>query len=282
MTNLVSRQAQPSSAPAAMANAIAGVTGQLPDVLQLCNAVAAAGEMLPRAYQGKPGAVLLAKMWADQHGVDLFTAIQNIDIIDGKPWVKTQMRIELAVNKGFEFRVTESSVERCTVEVWRHGKRVGDPITACFDDRPRRLKTNKGAPTPWALHPDDMLFAEACRKADRRYVRTAAGMIDAEQDYQSDDDSDPVDVIHSVDVDEAPVESPPVAADQPQVMDGGELRELISHRKSRSVTVPKALRAVQARWPDGGFADLDRVAADDQALDFVLGWIEQEGNSDDG
>lgn len=154
----------------------------LSEVERVCNMIATAGDLTPPAYRGKPGAVLLAKLWGDANGVDLFTAIQNISPIEGRPYVSAEMRVALAVAKGFEFRTIEATREVCTLEVWRAGVQIGT-VTARFSDQPRKLKTAKGYDTPWATHPDDMLFAEACRKADRRHVRTGAALIDAGQDY---------------------------------------------------------------------------------------------------
>lgn len=154
----------------------------LSEVERVCNMIAAGGEMVPPAYRGKPGAVLLAKLWADAHGVDLFTAVQNISPIEGKPYVAAEMRVAMAVAKGFEFRVIESTREVCTLRVIRGDQMLGE-VTCSISDSPRRMTYSNGKPTPWASHPDDMLFAEACRKADRRFVKTAAALLDRSQDY---------------------------------------------------------------------------------------------------
>ncbi len=310
MTDLVIHSDQSPPTPQALAPILGG---QLPETLQLCNAIAAAGELIPPFYRGKPGAVLLAKLWADKHAVDLFTAIQNIDIIDGKPWVKIALRIELAIGRGFEFKVTTTNDEQCTVEVWNTTggipKQIGDPITARFDDRTRRLKYNSGKATPWALHPADLLFAEACRIADRRYVRTAAGMID-NADNPDPDDHDPVatisatttpppDLIDTITL--APPDThtaPPLPAQEPPATftpdipdrapepqpeategrkTGDELRALITGHPSRLVSAPKGIRATHEAFPDADLADYDKIAAHDGAHDFTLDWIARGG-----
>jgi len=257
-------------------HAIAGVSGQLPEVLQLCNAIASAGDLIPVAYRGKPGAVLLAKMWGDKHDVDIFTAVQNIDVIDGKPWVKTQMRIELAVARGFEFKVTETTTELCTVEVWNHSggvpKRIGDPITARFDDRPRNLKYKSGKPTPWALHPDDMLFAEACRKADRRYVRTAAGMIDAEQDYD-EPEADPLDIIDGQHPHEVPAEFDDEFDDEPpdaEIVDDDEPEPSITEEELRKAAKVGDLLRAASKLGAGGVALVADIVQDQDLARAVL------------
>jgi hypothetical protein len=156
----------------------------LAEIERICNMIATGGEMVPPAYRGKPGAVLLAKLWADANRIDLFTAMQNISPIEGKPYVSAEMRVQMAVAKGFEFRVIQSTREVCTLQVVRAGEVLGE-VTCSIGDQERKLRTSSGKPTSWANHPDDMLFAEACRKADRRFVRTAAALLDAGQDYDA-------------------------------------------------------------------------------------------------
>lgn len=56
-----------------------------------------------------------------------------------------------------------------------------------------------------------------------------------------------------------------------------ELRASITVHKSRDVTVPKAMKAVQSQFPNEDLATLEAVVADPQALDWLLGWIERGG-----
>lgn len=151
---------------------------------RICNAVAAAGEIVPGHFRDRPGAVMLAKMWADANDVDLLTAVQNLSIMDGRLFVSAALRVQMATRLGFEFRPIESTREVCTLEVWR--EECKGSVTCRFDDQPRRLKYKSGAPTPWSLYADDMLFAEACRKADRRFVKTASALIDSVRFYEDD------------------------------------------------------------------------------------------------
>lgn len=244
---VVVRQAQPSAAPAQVTQALAGVTGQLPEVLQLCNAIADAGDLAPPAYRGKPGAVLLAKIWADAHDVDVFTAMQNVYPIEGKPFVSAEMRVALATQAGYEFRTIECTDEVCTIEVWQHRhtsghgltpRLVGNPVTCRFDDRPRRLKYASGKATPWATHPADMLLAEASRKADRRYVKTAAVLVDTAQDL---DDTEPAATVD--DLVEVLAPEAEQAAPVEQVYDEGE-------RAASGERNPRAAAAVETPEAD--------------------------------
>lgn len=288
---LVSRQALARPAPAPPP-----LTTNLSEVERVCNMIASGGEMVPVAYRGKPGAVLLAKLWGDANGVDLFTALQNISPIEGRPYVAAEMRVALAVAKGFEFRTTRATRESCTVEVWRGTERLGT-VTARFSDQPRKLKTAKGYDTPWATHPDDMLFAEACRKADRRHVRTAAALLDAGQDY--DPAPDPLMVLAAQATtvtpdgnvvaigDDEPTEDEladdTVEAEVVDDMATTEGREaaLLAYAKARGLTSPKVSTLKQA-------AEIARHAglpvpatlaqlcdpANDQLYQAVVDWIE--------
>ena len=205
MTDLVPLQSRHAPAPnGTVMPAPAAPLANLGEVERWCNMIASGGEIVPPAYRAKPGAVLLAKLWGDANGVDVFTAMQNISIVEGRTFVSAEMRVAMGTARGFEFRVTESTREVCTVEVWR-GADLRGSITARYDDMPRKLQYKSGAATPWKLHPDDMLFAEACRKADRRYVKTAAALLDAGQDYTVQRDA--------LDVLAAPAPAPDTAGD---------------------------------------------------------------------
>ena len=274
---IVVRQQPTPSVPAA---GIAGITGELSEVERVCNMVASAGDMCPVAYRGKPGAVLLAKMWADRHGVDLLTAVQNVYPIEGRPFVSAEMRVALAVDAGVEFRVTESTAEVCTIEVWgpdnhvdEHGvhrdRSLRGKVTCRFDDRPRKLKTAKGHDTPWALHPDDMLFAEACRKADRRYVKTGAALIDTGQDYDDDPVADPVTVLAPADT------TDPADVVEAEIVDENvvaDVRALLIDKGVKAATLTKWLNA------EHGLGSIDDLAtADPGVVEAAFTWINSHG-----
>jgi len=247
------------TAPTAPPPAITGLGGALPEVLQLCNAIAAGGELVPKDYRGKPGAVLLAKMWADAHGVDLFTAVQNIYLIQGKPYVSAAMRVALATDAGFELKVIESNREVCTIEVWQHRSAsdvlpiLRGAVTSRLDEMPAKTLSKDN----WTNHPDDMLFADACRKADRRYVKTAAALLDAAQDYA--DEPDPLDVIADT---PEPDADPPVDA---EIVEADEAPELTEEDLRSVAKVADLLRAAGELRGEGVALVADIVADQDLA-----------------
>jgi hypothetical protein len=200
MTDLVlsSRQANGAAAHPAAATA-----RPFSEVMEQCNAIASAGELIPVCYRGKPGAVLLAKMWADRHlDGDLFTTMQHIVPINGKPYVSAEMRVELASAKGYDILVLESDDSHCRLQVTDPKGRTSTVLAIMPDwDTPTRadIEVRPAAPDlrkdTWKDRASDMLYALGCRVADRRLVRSGAALLDAAQDYTTE--PDPLDVLTS-------------------------------------------------------------------------------------
>lgn len=255
----------------------------LSEVERICNMIASGGEMVPPAYRNKPGAVLLAKMWGDANGVDLFTAIQNISPIEGKPYVSAEMRVAMAVAKGFEFRVIESTRHVCTLRVIRGGETLGE-VTCSIGDQPRKLKTSSGKPTPWEIHPDDMLFAETCRKADRRFVRTAAALLDAGQDYEPDHEPEPEQALSAAldavelqpepepEPDEAELIDEPEPATAEAIDDYVSADHLLSAASVAGLSRPRLLKHAQLQlgWSGG---TIDDIVSDQHVAALLLAAI---------
>lgn len=157
---------------------------------------ASATGFVPAAFANKPGACLLAMDWAAKNGLDDLTALQGLHVIDGKPSVSAALRVELATRGGFEFRVLVTNDQECSLDVYDHRSgterklTLDEPITVLITQIPpyRFNPTKNGKESNWVLYPADMLFAGACRIADRRYVKTSAALIDARQDYDDIDD----------------------------------------------------------------------------------------------
>lgn len=183
----------------------------LSETERVCNMIASGGDMVPPAYRGKPGAVLLAKLWADKNGVDLLTAVQNVYPIQGKPYVAAEMRVELASLKGYEIEVVTSTSRRCELEVTTP-KGKTRRVVAAMPDQPEEegegLIFVQPAPEDlrkqtWKERTSDMLYALACRIADRRLVRSGAALLDTAEDYN---EPDPVAVLTQAPA-SAPVEA---------------------------------------------------------------------------
>jgi hypothetical protein len=224
-TTLVSRQAG-VMAPSVPAQAMPGAGMGLPERIQLANALSKAGPMLPKCYQGNPGAIMLLMSWAEQHGKDLLTAAQGISVNDqGQLIVSAEMRVELANDRGYDIvDITPDDKRRteCTVQVTGPGLPPGGRcLTVRMEDvheSVRSLTTKNGKPTPWATAPADMLLRTAQRQADKRFCRSAAAVIDQE-DWIEPERDDVVDVLASEPesaLDEPPAETTPTPEPEPE------------------------------------------------------------------
>lgn len=87
--------------------------------------------------------------------------------------------------------------------------------------------------------------------------------------------SDPVEEPETAEA-ETPAPEKPEPSDP--IVSGEELRKIIAsrNRKNKRVSVSTTLKAVQAEFPDASLATIEDVAADPQALDWALGWIDND------
>jgi hypothetical protein len=238
-TALVSRQAA-GLAPSVPAQAVPSITAGLPERIQLANALSKAGPLLPECYRDQPGAVLLLMSWAEKHGKDLLTAGQGISVNEkGQLIVSSEMRVELANDRGYDIvDITPDNArqERCTVRVTGPGLPPdGRELTVRMEDvheSVRKLTTKSGAPTPWATSPADMLLRTAQRRADKRFCRSAAEVIDRE-DWADPDPRDVVEVLTAepepataVEQRAEPIEVDDLTAPPPEPVTEAQLRKL--------------------------------------------------------
>lgn len=244
-------------------------------MMQVAVELSKAGDMIPGCYRGKPGAVLMVMGWADANEVDYFSALQGIYPIDGRPFVSAELRRMLATRKGFEFRVVKSDRSECVLEVWDYrGEQPllrGAPVVVVIGEIPDYLVKRQN----WRQNPDDMLFATAIRKADRRYVQTAASFVDSGQDY---DDEGIIDVAGFEEQTASPTNTKPEP--EPDAVDEvveGEARELKLALDESPVTVDELREAVVAQFGDRGrvLSTAVDIAGDGEVLSWVHEYIEE-------
>jgi hypothetical protein len=300
MTDLVlsTRQANGAAAHPAAATA-----RPFSEVMEQCNAIASAGELIPLCYRGKPGAVLLAKMWADRHlDGDLFTTMQHIVPINGKPYVSAEMRVELASAKGYDILVLESNDQLCLLAVTDLKGRTSTVLAimpsasgpeADITVRPAAPDLRKDT---WKDRASDMLYALGCRVADRRLVRSGAALLDAAQDYTTE--PDPLDVLTTASPevadelvvgDDEPTEAemaadPPVSAmDDIAGIQAAREQHLLTAAEIAGLKAPKVSTLKQGS-EIARHAGLPAVATlaqlchpdNDQVYQSVLDWIETQ------
>lgn len=242
--------------------------------LRYAKAVASAGDVLPRSYRGNPGAVLLAKAWADSRGVDVLTAIQTVAFIDGKPIVDATMQRALADRQGYDVRVVDVSPQAATVEVWR-GETMRGAATYTLEDAASAGLANK---QNWQRHPQAMLVARATTQALRWFAPTVVvGIIDADE---IDAPADPVQVL---------TVPTPAAAIAPELVEEAEVVEDPAVKSNLEV-LKDAVKTAGARQADliqdaRAFAvtvnaeappNLQAIADDPQLLDWALAQLSAE------
>lgn len=218
---MVSRQLAPVEPTQTVAMA------QMDAEFRMAQAIARAGDMLPRNYRDKPGAVILVNQWAKAHGVDMLTAMQTVAFVQGRPVIDATMQRALAERAGYAIKIPDATRESATVEVWKDGERVGS-ATYTWEDATTAKLVGKDN---WKNNPEDMLVARATTRAIRRHAPSVMiGMADPDEAY----DTDPVAVLAptqnsgevvagSTAAPADPVADPPAAtvaeADSPDVVD---------------------------------------------------------------
>ncbi len=181
MTEIMqSRQAGGLAVPdAPQSSAMAAMDAEF----RMAQAIARAGDMLPRNYRDKPGAVILVNQWAKAHQVDMLTAMQTVAFVQGRPVIDATMQRALAEKAGYTLRIPTVDRTAATVEVWRDGELVGS-ATYTWDDATTAKLTGKDN---WKNNPEDMLVARATTRAIRRFAPSVMlGMADRDEADQLD------------------------------------------------------------------------------------------------
>lgn len=129
MTDLVPLNSRHAPAPAGtvMPAPAPSVLGNMPEKLQMANALAAHGaEFLPKAYHGKPGACLMLIDYCERNDLSLFEAGSEVSFNRGRSTVSARLQKKLAARSGFRTVKVEGDGESCTVAVVApDGKEVG-------------------------------------------------------------------------------------------------------------------------------------------------------------
>lgn len=134
--------------------------------LQRATALARAGDVLPRAYRDRPGALLLVDQWARTRGIDTLTAIQTVAFIDGKPVVDAAMQRALAERAGYEVKVLAVTDEHAVVAIYRGGAELGREVYTLDDAKRAGLAQRDN----WKKNPRNMMVARASTNALKFYA----------------------------------------------------------------------------------------------------------------
>ena len=179
MTNqpVLRARTQPATAPVPASEADA----QLSVALREAQTIAKAGDAVPRGYRGNPGAVLLARAWADQRGLDILTALQTVSFVQGRPVIDASMQRALAKAAGYRVLIPQATPQAATARVVERssGEVIGE-ATYTIDDANRAQLTGKDN---WKRNPEDMLVARATTRAMRRFApEVMVGLVAGEDE----------------------------------------------------------------------------------------------------
>lgn len=158
---------------------------------RLAVAMSKAGDMLPRAYRGNPGALMLLQQWSASRGIDPLTAIQTVNFIDGKPVVDATMQRAMAKRAGYSVRVTSADATSATVAVSQGGEQLGEASYSMADAETAGLAGKQN----WRKNPVDMLVARATTRALRWHAP------DAMLGVYSEDEAEQFDPVAQLDPD---------------------------------------------------------------------------------
>ena len=277
MTNqpVLRARTQPATAPVPASEADA----QLSVALREAQAVAKAGDAIPKGYRGNPGAVLLAKAWADKRGLDILTALQTVAFVQGRPVIDATMQRALAKQAGYRVTVTDASSTAATVKVVElaSGEVIGEASYTVDDAKAAGLLGKDN----WKRTPEDMLVARATTRAVRRYapevmvglvagtdeldeIRDREDPIAVLQDAGEDQDPQTVDVAHnpvgeSEEPSGTPTEAPPESSPVTDAdVEDAELVEVLRAEEPEPVSPQTRGKLLEARtrakqrddWPE--------------------------------
>lgn len=135
---------------------------------RICNT-----EFVPKGLRGSAEKVLAALLLGQEKGIGAMTALQHIDVIEGKAVSNSELKQALAQSAGARIRVVESSATRCVIHAWPAGE-GGEPtvVTWTIDDAKQAGLTGKDN---WRKYPKRMLFRRA--SADATAMVAAAAIV---------------------------------------------------------------------------------------------------------
>lgn len=153
---------------------IDGWATQVASIAKLADYIAPT-DFVPRAYRGQPAAIAAAILAGREMGIGPMTALQHLNVIDGRPSQSAALMRALVIRDGHTLRILESSSERCTITGHRQGENTDRaPVTYTMADA--RQAQLLGRPN-WQKHPRAMLLARATGEICRRdYSDVILGM----------------------------------------------------------------------------------------------------------
>lgn len=159
-------------------------TGHMENAWRLAQRIAGT-EFVPKGLRGSPEKVLAALLLGHEKGIGAMTALQYIDVIDGKATAQSALKQAQAEAAGARFRVLTFTAERCVLHAWGPGD-AGEPTVVewTIDDAKAAKLTHK---ENWQKYPRKMLFRRAMSDACDLVAAAAIVGIPPSADEVDDD-----------------------------------------------------------------------------------------------
>ena len=145
----------------------------------------ASSQLIPKAFQQRPGDVFVAMMWSHSLGIPIVQGLQGIAVINGKPSLYGDALLAICMGSGqmadIEETVTGSADNlTATCKVTRRGKPT--PVVSTFSIADARAAGLLGKPGPWKQYTSRMLKMRARAFALRdAFPDVLSGIASAEE-----------------------------------------------------------------------------------------------------
>lgn len=145
----------------------------------------ASSQLIPKAFQQRPGDVFVAMMWSHSLGIPIVQGLQGIAVINGKPSLYGDALLAVCMGSGqmadIEETVTGSADNlTATCKVTRRGKPT--PVVSTFSMADARSAGLLGKPGPWKQYTSRMLKMRARAFALRdAFPDVLSGIASAEE-----------------------------------------------------------------------------------------------------
>lgn len=145
----------------------------------------ASSQLIPKAFQQRPGDVFVAMMWSHSLGIPIVQGLQGIAVINGKPSLYGDALLAVCMGSGqmadIEETVTGTADNlTATCKVTRRGKPT--PVVSTFSMADARAAGLLGKPGPWKQYTSRMLKMRARAFALRdAFPDVLSGIASAEE-----------------------------------------------------------------------------------------------------
>lgn len=145
----------------------------------------ASSQLIPKAFQQRPGDVFVAMMWSHSLGIPIVQGLQGIAVINGKPSLYGDALLAVCMGSGQMADIEETVTGNAdnltaTCKVTRRGKPT--PVVSTFSMADARAAGLLGNPGPWKQYTSRMLKMRARAFALRdAFPDVLSGIASAEE-----------------------------------------------------------------------------------------------------